>query len=280
MQVKIYYSLSNERSRMVANAMGRGVIRYERDVTLMRARDYPGEPIGDVAIHYGFGDNLRRIFDQYVAVGKKAIYVDLGYWQRRKRTRFDGFHKFVLNDRHATSYFQRTPHPTDRFDALRVPIRPWRRERRNIIVVGMSGKGAMFEGFRAEQWERQTVANLRALTDRPIIYRPKPNFKEARPIPGAIFQRGVELDEALRDCHAVVCHHSNVAIDAILAGVPAICPIGVASVMSGTELKQIESPPMPEGRHQWAADIAYTQWTMAEMSDGLAWQYLRNEVLC
>lgn len=279
MRVAIYYSFANERSKLIAKALLRGIGRHEGNVQFIRARDYQGKPEADVAIHYGFAEGLRRIFEQYRDEGRKAVYVDLGYWHRRKRTRFDGYHKLVLNSRHPTEYFQNKRHAPDRFNRLGVKIAPWRKAGRHIVVVGMSGKGALAEGFRPEQWERQTIAQLRELTDRPIIYRPKPNWQEARPIPGTIFQRGVELDEALRNCHAVVCHHSNVAVDAILAGVPAICPIGVASVMGGTDLTHIESPPMPDGRHQWAADIAYTQYTMDEMISGEAWQYLKSEVL-
>ncbi len=74
-------------------------------------------------------------------------------------------------------------------------------------------------------------------------------------------------------------HHSNVAVEAIMNGIPAICPIGVASVMAGHDLSQIEAPPMPEGREQWAADIAYCQWSLAEMQSGAAWRHLRREKL-
>ena len=87
------------------------------------------------------------------------------------------------------------------------------------------------------------------------------------------------LADVLHGAHCVVAHHSNVAVEAILAGIPAICPEGVASVMAGHKLKQIEDPPMPSGRAQWAADIAYCQWSIAEMTAGLPWIHLVREGL-
>lgn len=278
MKIAIYFSRTNERSRIIATALNRGLTRWDR-VEMMRSREYNGRPTHDLAIHYGFADGLRQIFNDYRDAGRHAVYVDLGYWHRRKRTRFDGYHKLSLNDRHPTAYFQRKRHSHDRFKALGIEIQPWRKAGRHILVIGMSGKGALTEGYRPQQWERETIAELRRHTDRPIIYRPKPNWLGASPIPHAQFQRGVELSDALRDCHAVVCHHSNVAVEAMIAGIPAICPIGVASALAGHDLTQIESPPMAAGRHQWAADIAYTQWTVQELADGIAWEHFRSEVL-
>lgn len=235
-----------------------------------------------MAIFYGWAGGLRNVFNQYRDSGRKAVYIDLGYWGRRKRTRWDGYHKLVLNDRHPTAYFQNRQHPPDRFKKFRVPILPWRRSHPEspILVAGMSAKAASAEGFAPEQWERDTIKRLREITNRPIIYRPKPNWPDSHPIPGSQWGgRDVPLELALKNCHAVVSHHSNVAVDALLAGVPCICPGGVASVLSGHELEQVEDPPMPDGREQWAADLAYTQWSMEEMHSGHALQYLIEEDL-
>lgn len=239
----------------------------------------PGQCQYEAAIFYGLYNGCQRILSDYRDQGKRAIYIDLGYWGRRKRTRWDGFHKLALNSRHPTDYFQRIRHGSDRFRTHDLAIAPWRKGGRHILLVGMSAKAAAAEGFRPEEWERETIAKLRQLTDRPIHYRPKPNWDGARPIEGARFSPHGSLAEALVDCHALVAHHSNCAVDALLAGVPCICPEGAASVLSGQALDQIEDPPMPDGREQWAWDLAYTQWSMAEMEMGLAYRYLLREGL-
>lgn len=237
------------------------------------------EPDTDVAVFYGFN---RAILDGYKAAGKKAIYVDLGYWQREGQT---GHHKLGINSRHPTAYFQKRKHPDDRWRRLNVGIQPWKPEGRGaVIVAGMSGKGANAEGFAPEQWERETVQLLKRHTSRPIIYRPKPNWVGARPIEGAEFQRG---DSQGRDVptilrhgvHAVVTHHSNVAVEALLAGVPIFCVEGIMTPLALTNFARIENTIHPEGREQWAYDAAYTQWTIAEMTAGTAWRHLKDEGL-
>lgn len=275
----VYFAPSNNRSTIVANAMAAGISRWSGQVDMRPSTSYSGRPDRDAAIFYGWAQGLRKVFDDYRRAGRSAIYVDLGYFGRRKRTRWDGYHKLVRNSRHPTEYFQRHQHSPDRFESFGIPIKPWREEGRHVLVVGMSAKAAYAEGLNPEQWERETVARLRGLTRRPLVYRPKPNWDGAKRIDGAAFERDQTLAEALRDCHAVVAHHSNVAVDALLEGVPCICPGGVASLLSAHRLGDIERVPTPAGREQWAADLAYTQWSIAEMETGAAYRYLLAEEL-
>lgn len=259
--------------------MRAGVQRTRWECQLRPSTAYRGRPDGPAAIFYGLAHGCKQILEDYRASGRRAIYIDLGYFGRRKRSRYDGYHKMVLNGRHPTDYFQNKLHSADRFKSFGIPIQPWRDGGDHILVVGMSAKAAIAEGLAPHSWERETIQRLRQLTKRPIVYRPKPNWADAKPIDGAAFEREQTLEEAFRGCHAVVARHSNVAVDALLAGVPAICPLGVASVLSGHDLTQIESPPMPGGREQWAADLAWTQWSVDEMRTGAAFRYLLNEGL-
>lgn len=240
---------------------------------------HTNRPQFDAAIFYGLAGGCQRILTDYRDAGRHAIYVDLGYWGRRQRSRWDGYHKLAHNSRHPTAYFQRRPKDPERFARFGQAISPWRGGGKHILLIGMSAKAAGAEGFSAEQWERQTVEQLRQHTRREIIYRPKPNWPDAKPIAGTTWGRGPSLAHALIGCHAVVAHHSNAAVDALLAGVPCICPDGAASVLSGHDLSEIESPPRPEGREQWAYDLAWTQWSIEEMEQGLAYRYLMDEGL-
>lgn len=265
---------------MIGDAMFKGAQLLGLDATLLRSNTYRGQPEHDVAVFYGLSDGLRRIFDVYRR-NRRAVYIDLGYWGRRKRTRYDGYHKVAVNSRHPTAYFQHKLHDHSRFGKFGIPVQPWRRRGRHILLAGMSAKAAAAEGFTPEQFEREAVRQIREFTDRPIVYRPKPNWLMAKMIPGARLQRGsdIPLAEALRNCHAVVTHHSNVGVDALLAGIPCITLDGVASVMGSRKFADIEDPPMPDGRDQWAADIAWTQWTVEEMRQGRAFRYLLDEGL-
>lgn len=277
-KIGIYFAPGSHRSTIVANAMAEGAGRLGLTFDHLPSSTAPITPRHDVAVFYGLAGGLRQIYEQY-RKSRKVLFLDLGYFGRRKRTRYDGYHKLVLNDRHPTAYFQEREHSIDRFRAHGIQIQPWRKGGKHVLVIGMSAKAAAHDGFQPQQWERETIAQLAALTDRPIIYRPKPNWTESRPIPGSHYGVHTPLAEHFADAHCVVAHHSNVAVDALLAGIPCICPAGVASALSLQDLTQIETPIRPEGREQWAADLAFTQYSLDEMLDGTAWRYALEELI-
>jgi hypothetical protein len=271
------------RSTMVAKAMAVGLARLGETAQVFDAARQRGV-IAEVAVFYGFDPDLRALYAAYLAAGCKVVTVDLGYWARKQGGARAGYHKVSVNARHPTAYFQRRAHDAGRFAALGVPIAPWRNGSPlagHVIVAGMSAKSAGVEGFRPEQWERATVARLAELTDRPIVYRPKPSWKEARPIPGTTFRPGLDdLPALLADCHAVVTHHSNVGVDALLAGVPVHAAEGVATRLGLPALTDIEDARRFAGdRHRFAADLAWCQWTPEEMAAGDCWRHLKDEGL-
>lgn len=285
LRVTLYYSSDSNRSVQIAQAMYSGMRRNsagERLCLHLRKALSFTKPDSDVAIFYGLH---KHILSAYTKRGLPAIYIDLGYWGRHEGGRREGFHKFALNTRHPTAYFQNRKHDSCRFRHFGVPIRDWQNTRKKgyILLAGMSAKAAKAEGFAPEEWERDAVKQIREHTDREIVYRPKPNWRAARQLQGTRMERGVDGDVGrwLEKCHAVVTHHSNVSVDAILAGVPVFCWDGVATApgKASSDLSQIETPPEAVDREQWAADIAWTQWSVPEMRSGAAWRYLKDEVL-
>lgn len=234
--------------------------------------------VGDEwAVFYGLDGELKRVFEEYSKAGR-AVYVDLGYWGRLTGGKLAGYHKIVLNGRHPEGYY-RKGYPDDRFRVHGVEIKPWQ-QGEHVLIAGMGNKAAWFEGFATEQWERGVIEQLQRVTRRPIVYRPKPSWKEAKPIHGVEYsQPAAPIEQALKNAWAVVTHHSNVAVDAILSGVPAFCWHGVAREMSSQDLSDIDRPYRPENRHAWAADIAYTQWNVNEIAQGLPWAHFKREGL-
>lgn len=267
------------------------------------AEDYR-EPFTDVAMFYGLDGSrespLHRALTEYGKAGRQAIYLDLPYWQDRlgkygpSDNRYS-WHRFSINARHPTAYFQNRKHDGDRFRVHKRTIAPWGQTGDHIIVCGMSEKAAKYEGYDFEQWERLAIKKLRQATDRPIIYRPKPQkrMRKGRPNPQypPIMIDGMEvgysnpltrtLEDELREAWAVVSHHSNCGIDALLAGIPCFTDEGVASVLGHSDLALIETPkaPVDEERRQFAFDVAYCQWNHREAEDGTMWRYFKDEGL-
>lgn len=231
------------------------------------------EVCGNVGIAYGWAN--PGMFEAYRAAGGHYCYIDLGWWNRKPGNDvLGGYHKVVVDGREPGPYFRRNS-PNDRFARLKVNIAPWRQGGNHILVAGMSEKSARTRGYGPHQWETDMVRKLQKIyPKRPLLLRPKPSWMGATPIIGAAYSPAtVPLDDALRGAWAAVSCHSNVAVDALVAGIPIYVEGGVAVGFS-TPLDQLETPRRPEGREQLMADIAFAQWTPAEMSSGLCLRHL------
>ena len=135
-------------------------------------------------------------------------------------------------------------------------------------------------------WEEAAIATIRKHSDKPIVYRPKPQANRKPQLPpllGTTYSDPVarKIEDELKDAWAVVSHHSNAGLDALIAGVPCFQPDGVASVLGLADLSLIETPRLPsyEERRQLVHDVCYCQWNAAEIDAGLAWRHFRDEGL-
>lgn len=278
LEVILYQVAGHHRSKVVVQAMARGIKAVGDKPVIRPAVNY--RPNDEIMVFYGLVGPLAKALRRQQAHGGTAIYIDLGYWGRRNGGRYAGYHKLAVNDRHPTAYFQNRPHDERRFRQLGVSIEDWKTGGKHILLAGMGDKGSAAEGFQAGEWERNAVAELALHTDRPIVYRPKPSWVNPKPIEGTKLSTSKQhIETVLHDCHAVVTHHSNVGVDGLMAGIPAFSVEGVATPLASADLAMIEAPLRPDGRERWAHDISYTQYSVAEMADGIAWRHLKDEGL-
>lgn len=275
MRIAVYEQPGFTRARVICEAMARGIKACGDVPTVLSLSANPSTGF-DGAVFYGFREPLPRIMDLYREAGRFAVHIDLGYWGRVDGGSYAGYHKVAVNARHPTAYFQRRKHPADRISRFGVQLKPWRAGN-HVLVCGMSEKHAKSEKMAHQEWEKATIERLMAVTDREIRYRPKPGDLAARDIPGACRSRGGPIQADLEGCHAVVSLHSNVAIDALVAGVPSFSLHGVGTVLGLSDFDLIESPIYPDGREQWLADVAYCQFNVDEMANGTVWRHLRDD---
>ena len=280
----VFYLNSNGRAKAIHGAVLEGCARHGVQITTRHPAEFARAGVeADVAVFYGLWQELREIQQAYPAAGRTSVLIDLGYWGRIEGGKLAGYHRFAVNARHATGYFQRVKHPPDRFDCFNLRQRPFRRAGSHILLCGMSAKAAWVYRLQAEEWERLAVALLQRHTVREIRYRPKQSWKEARPIEGTTFapDKGLLGPGQFEDCWAVVTHHGNSALDALIHGVPVFCKDGLARPLAKPNLEDIESPYYPDeaDRDQLLYDAAYTQFKVSEIADGTAWAYLKDDGL-
>lgn len=277
-RVAAYIINSNGMSNRVVTAMIKGAQYYGDVVDVYADTHYVPEHTEqyDTAVFWGYITTCQEIMRGYTAAGKSAVYLDLAYWDR------GNCYKVSVNDRHPTAYFQATKHDDHRRKMFGVEPQPYRYSGTTILLAGMSAKAAWAEKLEpVESWERAAISELKKYTPRSITYRPKPSWTAAKPLEGTEYSnpRTESLERVLARSFAVVTHHSNVAVEGLVAGLPVFAQKGVALPMGYSLLELIGEPHYPNDREQWANDVAYCQWSEKEMKNGTCWSHLKQEEL-
>lgn len=222
-------------------------------------RELPDEVIPVV----GCTPELRPIIDEWVARNRTWIYWDRGYARRVFATCLPvgangGYYRW-----HVGSYQMKqvTERSSDRWEALKQPVTPWRRNGRHIVVAAPTITYSRFH--QCQSWISDTIRSLALFTDRQLVIRDKEQYQR-RPI-----QRDLE------GAHALVTHGSNAAVESVILGTPVFVHESSAAALVGrTSLKQIEDPAYPD-REPWVRSLAYCQFNEAELVDGTLWRLMQ-----
>jgi hypothetical protein len=139
---------------------------------------------------------------------------------------------------------------------------------RKILLVPPSNKVMdLFGQPSPEQWVEQVTQQLKNYTDRPIEVRLKPLRSER------VSTKTMEAALA-DDVHCLITYNSIAAVEALMAGKPAIV-LGqnAASIIAETDLSKIDRPNIPnrDEMDAYMAHLAYCQFTVPELRSGFAW---------
>jgi hypothetical protein len=185
--------------------------------------------------------------------------------------------------------------PPDRWQQLSrefgLTLQPFRKQGSQVLLVGQKPGDASLRGADIVAWMIDTARRLRACTDRPIVVRAHPASRPedfGRMKKAFATHTDVRLDipptgtihDALCCAWAAVTYSSSAAIDALLAGIPAIStiPASMAWPVTDHELSMIDQPTLYP-REQWLYDLCYAQWSVEETASGAVWARLKARVL-
>jgi hypothetical protein len=147
-------------------------------------------------------------------------------------------------------------------------MQPWNCERSHngyALVIGQVPGDSSIKGVDIEGFYRRAMTTY----GQAARFRPHPHVK---PADGAAKMEAARasLVEDLAGAACVVTWNSNTAVDAVLAGVPAVAVDqgSMAWAVTGHELGV--QPPKPD-RTAWAHWLAWTQWTREEIASGECW---------
>lgn len=247
----IYLTITPERetkTEMLMRALSRGLGRQPHRVII-------GPPPDDEHPFVVWGQEwlTLRIVPQALRSGRPFWCIDNGYWNPA-RGGSRGYYRMTYRGMSPVMLAGDDLRPEPNY-----MLRPWRRDGGHVLLAMPGVHFGMALGIDVPGWCATIEARLRATTDRKIRVR----TRDSR----------MPLAQELANAWCCVTHSSNVAVDAVLAGIPVfVAPTSAAAPVGRTDL-DIEHPAMP-GRKRWLRSLASQHFTLAEMASGEAWRWM------
>lgn len=216
------------------------------------------------------------------------LYADTRNQQHYLRFSFDGIFP------NTGIYCDTDPDP-DRWRSisqrLNISVKDWRDNGEHILLLLQRNGGWSMSGFDVQDWCNQVIAQIRAVSNRPIVVRAHPGDRQAMtyldPATGSCriawgksvrLSRTTDLLADLKNCWAAVNHNSSPVVAAALEGVPVFVTDPARSQcreIANTDFAQIENPRMPD-RQAWVERLAMSHWNFQELQLGHCWRHMRQ----
>lgn len=223
-----------------------------------------------------FGVKKRELIFKCIETGTRFFYFDKSY--NRNKT----WWKISVCNHHPTKYLSRLRKPRDRRDMQGWRCAQWRpyTEKGHILIAGSSAKyHLLYKLDDPTSYWTMIIKELRTITERKILYRPKKSWQDATPIEGSEFSKAEFIEDDLKGAHCMITHGSNSCFEALLEGIPAIVlgngitePISSASITETT----IRDPHKctDAAKDLILNNLAYFQWHLNEIEGGQMWDTL------
>lgn len=203
---------------------------------------------------------------QQLARGGRTLIWDLGYFEDRKRCL-----RMSIDADHPQHWLDRTHGEPRRWAQHGINLRYDYDPTGPIILVGLGRKSrAYLDGWGKTgsyaHWELAQLARLNAhFPGRRVIHRPK----SARDLLELPCERDetTPIEQLLRGASLAVCRHSNVAVDAAIAGVPFEAEDGAAVWLA-------QRPFTPDNRLDFLRRLSWWEWGPDEAAE--AWQFAQR----
>lgn len=281
----IFYASDKPHEQSVAHAFADGVPNVE-------VRPIPPEadlvnPDGDMAVVIGLKGG--KTIQAYQEAGKLFMQLDKGY-SRMSHPNYPKteFWRCAINASQPTSYLFNDPLPDDRWQVLAKNYRHKLRARNEngdrCLYFSSSERYHYWHGLpKMNDYARATIRSISKVFDGPIVYCPK--IQEygkgnVQNIPGTLIRGDRDrIHDLVKGAFVGVVHGSGACVELIMRGVPVVV-LGdaITKPICSTRLKDVANPMWFSNalREQWAANFAYSQFTIEEMADGTFWSFQKQ----
>lgn len=230
------------------------------------SKRYTGK--GDWLCLFGPGQVMRNAARiAQVRKGGHAACFDLGYFAKAKEKQYV---RVSVDHNHPQKYIPKTPNDPGRFEEWGITLRNDYDPDGPIIVAGLGQKSRVH--LTLNDWEIKTLnATQRRFPGKKVIYRPKPQGMRDPHINWEPRDGFTPIEDLLKGASLVVCRHSNVAVDACIAGIPVETEDGAAHAL----YHKLPNP-SAEKRLDFLRRLCYWQWNLNEMEE--MWKFLTTVV--
>lgn len=226
------------------------------------------------------------VWKNYRGQNKPVIVIEVGGLIRNRTW------KLSINGINRSAMFPQVQLDYSRPKKLGIELKPWH-DGNYVLICGQHGKSEQWINMPPmDEYYKQTVSEVRKFTDRPIVIRSHPRYRENLffKIDADFYrQHGVEwnspkqvqqtydsfdLEPLLAHCHCTISHSSNSGISSIIEGTPAIVSEeSLAYDVANSSIASIENLNKPD-REQWLVDLCHKEWLEEELEQ--AWINLRK----
>lgn len=150
-------------------------------------------------------------------------------------------------------------------------LSPWREcSGEYSVIMGQVPGDASLQGRNLTPWYEATAVLAADAYAKPVLFRNHPvAVQKGHKIQPRHTQPCIgELDAVLDKAEVVITYNSNSAVDAVVAGIPALA-MDVGSMAWDVTGRNVGDLVRPE-REPWAYNLAWKQWSLDEIRSGVA----------
>jgi len=238
--------------------------------------------IWSVLFHGRMAKN-KQIWDMCVQKDIPIIVLEVGGIQRGTTW------KVGINGINRDAYFGPTGMDNSRAESQGLFLKPWHKDGDYVLICGQHEKSLQWRDMpRMSQWVMDTISQVQLYIDKPIIFRPHPRCRlEAieyqyknvrRQEPKHLDNTYDDFDLTFNRIFATINYSSNPGIHSVINGVPAVVgPSSLAYDVAMHHVRELKNLQYPD-RQQWLNDYAWTEFTIAEIQDGLPLQRITKHL--
>jgi len=237
---------------------------------------------------FGKMSGNKRVWDHYRTQGKPVIVIEVGGLSRNETW------KLGINgiNRDADFGLSLGVNP-DRVKKLGIEISPWQKtDKPYILVCGQHGHSLQWKHMPdMETYYKNTVTEIRKYSDKPIVLRSHPRFRERVHFPiedekwfldnncewniAKHVQKtydSFDLEDQLKETYFTVSFSSNAGISSIIQGIPTVASKHSLAYDMSSSFNELNYP----DRDDWLINMANIEYFPNEID--IQWQRIRQKL--